>query len=60
MAAKSWGMKPWEFRSLSRDHKAEIVALYIVDNEITGYYNSEQSKKMEKIRGEDQGDPRRR
>lgn len=48
--ARFWGMKPWEFRCLSRDRKAELVATYMVDHQITGYYNSEQSKKMEAAR----------
>ena len=40
-------MLPWEFRALSSEHKAELVAVYIVEKEIDGYYKSESMKKLD-------------
>jgi len=42
-------MKPWEFRSLSRDHKAELVATYIAEKSIDAYYNSERARQMDEM-----------
>lgn len=47
-AAHFWNLKPWEFRVLTRDQKAELVAAFIVDREIEGYYASEMHKKAKK------------
>jgi hypothetical protein len=38
-------LKPWEFRVHTQDQKAELVAAFIVDREIEGYYASELNKK---------------
>lgn len=43
-----WNIKPWEFRNYSRDRKAELMAIYAVSEEVEGYYNSEQAKRMQK------------
>jgi len=48
-AALFWGLKPWEFRGLSVDNKAELLAGYIVDHEVESYYNSEQARVADKI-----------
>lgn len=52
MVAKYWGMMPWEFRSLSPEHQAELVAVYAISKEIDGYYASESARKMDRVRNE--------
>jgi hypothetical protein len=46
--AKHWGLMPWEFRELEREKAAELHAIYQVEQEIEAYYNSEQSKRLDK------------
>jgi hypothetical protein len=50
MAANYWHKLPQEFRLASIDCQAEMMATYLVTREVEGYYNSEQSKKMERMR----------
>ncbi len=47
LVAKHWDLKPWDFRSLSRDHRAELVATYIADKKTTSYYDSERARMMD-------------
>lgn len=53
LVARYWAYKPWEFRSLSRDHKAELMATYLADNKTKSYYNSEQARQMDSKRRKD-------
>lgn len=53
MAAKFFSLKPWEFRELTADRQAEVMAAFIVHNQIEHYYSSEEMKRMEKIRKDD-------
>lgn len=50
--AKYWNIMPWDFRGLSRDHKAELVATYLTDNQISAYYNSERMRKFDQTKKE--------
>ena len=45
--ARFWSMKPWEFRVLDIDQKAELHATYKIKQEIDLYYSSERARKMD-------------
>jgi hypothetical protein len=47
--AKWWNLKPWEFRTLERDQRAELHAIYSVEMEIETYYNSESLRRADSI-----------
>jgi len=45
--AKWWDLKPWEFRALDREQRAELHAIYSVEMEIESYYASETIRRSE-------------
>jgi hypothetical protein len=45
--AKWWDLKPWEFRALDREQRAELHAIYSVEMEIESYYASESIRRSE-------------
>jgi hypothetical protein len=47
--ARFWNLKPWEFRSLTPENKAELHALYTLEMEIEGYFESEKAKKIDNM-----------
>lgn len=56
-AAHHWRLLPWEFRALTSEQKAELVALYQVGREIEHYYNKESMR--DDGAGSDTGNRRR-
>jgi hypothetical protein len=46
--SRFWGIKPWEFKSLEKEKKAELHAAYKVKQEIDAYYASERMRKMDR------------
>ena len=48
MAAKHFGLLPWDFDSLCPDRKGLLMAIFVVENEIESYENSEKNKLFNK------------
>jgi hypothetical protein len=47
--ARFWGLLPSQFRALPSEEKAELHALYDVEQEVEGYYKSEEARIMDQI-----------
>lgn len=48
-AARFWTMRPSELYSLESDEQAKLIAIYLAENAIESYYESEKARRYDDI-----------
>lgn len=48
-AARFWRMRPSQLRALTIEEQGELVGMYLVENEIETYYESEKARRIDKV-----------
>lgn len=48
-AAKYWGLTPVQFKKYEKLEQSEMIAFYLVEQEIEGYYSSESAIRADRI-----------